>query len=162
MRKNVDPQLYTAWVNMKQRCYNENNPDNRYYIDIEVCNSWCEWEVFEEWAYANGYVSNADLTIDRIDNTKNYTPDNCRWVNRCIQSQNTRRLYTHNKSGQRGIFWRQDSKKWRVLIRANKERYSLGSYQTIEEAITVYNTFVIENNLQLPLNYIKDDYDNID
>ena len=35
---------------------------------------------------ANGYQDN--LTIDRIDNDKGYSPDNCRWVDMKIQSNN--------------------------------------------------------------------------
>ena len=33
---------------------------------------------FEQWAVTHGYQDN--LTIDRIDSNKNYTPDNCQWI----------------------------------------------------------------------------------
>ena len=40
---------------------------------------------------ANGYADN--LTIDRIDNNKGYSPDNCRWVDYVVQNENKRDSY---------------------------------------------------------------------
>jgi hypothetical protein len=36
---------------------------------------------------ANGYQD--DLTIDRIDNDKGYSPDNCRWITKKANLNNT-------------------------------------------------------------------------
>ena len=43
---------------------------------------------FQRWAMAHGYRD--DLTIDRIDNDKGYSPDNCHWVTVAEQSRNKR------------------------------------------------------------------------
>lgn len=65
--------------------------DAKYYHDrgLRVCEEWADFEVFRDWAMANGYA--ADLTIDRVDNYRGYEPGNCRWVTWAVQRNNTRR-----------------------------------------------------------------------
>ena len=66
---------------MIDRCYNENNKSYRWYGQkgIIICDEWLSNpKLFEEWAISNGY--NDNLTIDRKEETKNYCPENCRWI----------------------------------------------------------------------------------
>ena len=84
---------------MKQRCGNEKHTNYRLYGErgIDVCEEWSDnFETFRNWAVSNGYSDN--LTLDRIDNDGNYCPDNCRWVDRYTQMNNTRktRRITYN------------------------------------------------------------------
>ena len=66
---------------MKERCYNQQNKSYRWYgaKGIKICDEWMDNpKLFEEWAIANGYSDS--LTIDRIESSKDYSPDNCRWI----------------------------------------------------------------------------------
>ena len=65
------------------RCYNPNEKSYRWYgcKGIKVYQEWIDNpESFEEWAIKNGYEDG--LTIDRIEEDKDYCPDNCRWITR--------------------------------------------------------------------------------
>lgn len=83
--------LYHSWCNMKQRCYNPNNPKYKRYggRGIKVCDEWKDIVGFLDWAKQTGWKQG--LTIDRIDNDGNYCPENCRWVS---ASDNSRRKRT--------------------------------------------------------------------
>lgn len=80
--------LYRIWSGMKDRCSNSNLPEYPRYggRGIKVCNEWLDNEKFFEWAFMNGY--NDNLTLDRIDNDKDYCPDNCRWSTYAEQANN--------------------------------------------------------------------------
>ena len=97
--------LYRRYLDMKGRCYNPNNCNYKYYggRGIKVCNEWLGkngYKHFEEWALQNGYKK--ELSLDKINNNDNYSPNNCRWVTKRIQNIN-KRPSTPNTSGFVGI-----------------------------------------------------------
>ena len=86
--------LYRIWQHMKNRCYNSDSSHYSCYggRGISVCNEWLnDPMVFIDWALANSYKTG--LTLDRWPNNDgSYEPNNCRWVTRKEQANNTRRL----------------------------------------------------------------------
>ena len=95
--------LYRILDGMKQRCYNTNDDSYKHYggRGITICAEWLDKENgfmnFYNWAMANGY--NDTLSIDRIDNDKGYSADNCRWATKQEQTDNRRCVKTFTYKG---------------------------------------------------------------
>ena len=92
--------IYRIWENMKNRCCNENHIEFYNYggRGIKVCNEWAtNFQSFYNWAITSGYSDN--LTIDRIDNDKDYCPNNCRWATMKQQVRNRSNTLKVNYNG---------------------------------------------------------------
>lgn len=87
------PQLYGKWRYMLSRCYDEFSYNYEGYggRGIFVCDEWkTSFYAFARWAINNGWYEGCLLQIDRIDNYKGYTPDNCRLVSAKENARNRR------------------------------------------------------------------------
>ena len=79
--------LYRIWLGLKHRKYGTYKP--------KVCEEWKDFSRFKAWAESNGYSDS--LTIDRIDNRGDYSPNNCRWITHEENSAKDKRIFTHSE-----------------------------------------------------------------
>ena len=126
--------LYQVWHDMIRRC---NNPKATGYArygsrGIQVYDRWLSSvENFTgdmEGDYKNG------LQLDRIDNDKGYSKDNCRWVTRSQNLMNTR-AHVDSSSKYKGVCWDKSRGKWIARIRQK----IIGRFICEKEAALAYN-----------------------
>ena len=118
--------LYNVWVAMRQRCTNPNDPNYARYggRGISVCEQWEQFEAFEKWALTNGYVE-GEVDLDREDNDKGYTPDNCRFISHCDNLRNTHRK-CHDVINGEDITLAAASEKYGISYALIYQRYKRG------------------------------------
>jgi hypothetical protein len=93
---------------MRARTVSPLSPDYKNYgaRGISICDEWRDFDNFYKWSIGNGY--DKSLTIDRIDNDGDYTPNNCRWVGRDIQAQNRRSNHLNENLVGKILMWNSD------------------------------------------------------
>ena len=97
-----------VWHAMKSRCLRPHCPSyrvyNRQFGHIEICERWIK--SFENFVTDMGYAPEG-LTLERINNDGNYTPENCRWATYQEQHRNKRTnlVLTHQGRSQTAIEW---------------------------------------------------------
>lgn len=123
---------YMIWATMRQRV---NNPKNKKYKDygargIDICP---EWDSFLQF-YTDMGPKPDGYSLDRIDNDKGYSKENCKWSTPKEQANNRR---PHkNKTGFPGVT--EAGQRFKAQIWAGGEYYNLGIYDTPEEAHTIF------------------------
>lgn len=127
--------LFECWVNMKTRATNVKQDISNRYINrgIDICEEWAkDYYTFEKWALENGYQEN--LTIDRIDNNKGYSPENCRWADKIQQANNRRsnRMIEYNGEIDTLANWSR-----RFNVKYSALSYQLGKGLTLDKALEV-------------------------
>ena len=127
--------LYSTYRQMLQRCSNPNHKYYEYYggRGIKVCDRWLSVSGFSNFLKDMGKKPKG-LTLDRIDNEGDYTPENCRWATRTTQQIN-RRLSKINTSGVKGVHWFKNANLWSVYIDYKGRRKHIGYFKDKKAAI---------------------------
>lgn len=101
--------IYETWKNIKRRCLDKKSRAYKWYggRGIKVCQ---EWDKFENFYIDMGASYRSNLTIDRIDVSKGYSKENCRWVGYKVQANNrtSNHLITFNGKTQNIQQWAEE------------------------------------------------------
>lgn len=127
----IDTKTYSSWRAMKNRCLNTRSIDYKDYggRGIGLCDRWMVFTTF----YEDMGDRPKGTSIERVDNNKGYSPDNCKWATPIEQSRNSR-LRKRNISGFSGVSRSNNKKRWVATIRTVGKHIFLGTFDTIPEA----------------------------
>ena len=156
--------LYRRYVDMKSRCYRKTNCNYKHYgaRGIKVCDEWLGkdgYKNFEKWSLENGYKK--ELSLDKIDNNADYSPNNCRWTTKRVQNIN-KRPNIPNTSGFVGVRKHCCGNHYYGSVKINDKAYYTGMSDDIIIAAIMRNNYIIDNNLDNELNDLSkyaDKYD---
>jgi len=124
---------YSIWKGIKTRTLNPNTDDAERYIErgIDCCERWLN--SFEDF-YSDMGTCPKNYSIDRIDNNKGYSPENCRWASAETQAKNRgsfNLVYTYNGESKVLKDWAKELNIPYTTLRARIKRSGL----SFEEAI---------------------------
>lgn len=121
-----------SYKNMLSRCKPEHK-DSKYYFDrgIDVCQRWKKsFSNFLE----DMLLCEEGTTLDRIDGTKGYYKENCRWAPKHIQQWN------RDYGPYRGVSWAPSANKWRARLSYADREFHLGYFEDKDEAKEAYES----------------------
>jgi hypothetical protein len=127
---------YRAWKAMKARC-NAPSAKKGTYVNIEVCDRWKK--SYDNFLEDMGKAPSEKHSLDRIDNSKGYYPENCRWATQADQCKNRgtfNKVFTFNNKSMVLKDWARelDIKYTTLYQRIYRQGF------TFEEAIVIDNS----------------------
>lgn len=178
--------IHKTWDSMLRRCYNKNR--KQYYLyggrGIKVCDDWLGsnpkgFSNFYSWAVNNGYKEDIlpsgknKWTLDRIDNDKDYSPENCRWITNEEQQKNKRmyKEFEYNNEIKTMLSWcKQYNLVWTEyykLLKIGYDNKTILDYISgkIKQKFNPYTTpflsptvLIVHNPLKNPLQFCNNTY----
>jgi hypothetical protein len=150
---------YNSWRGMKGRC---SQKSHKYYHNyggrgIEVCD---RWQSFENFVQDMGFRPSKEYSIDRVDNDRNYCPENCQWLTK-IEQDRKRKMQSNNSSGYTGVHYDRYKNsfvaQWKPIVGGNQKSksFSVSKYgEELAELLAIeYRYKMIWELNQLGMNY---------
>lgn len=145
--------LYHVYKAMISRCCNVENPRYSSYggRGITVCDEWLQsFTAFYDFSLEIGWSKG--LLIDREDNDKGYSPENCRFVGLLVSANNRKTISKGNSTGFRGVHRCREKFSVQVTI-SGYPKTRKGGFKTAEEAAKYRDNFIIQHGIKTPLNF---------
>jgi hypothetical protein len=125
--------LYGIWSDIKKRCLNKDAKNYKNYGGRGI-------GISDEWQFFSNFLADMGdrpdgYQLDRIDNDKGYSKENCRWVSRSQNCAN-RRVHNKNNTHPRGVI--KKGSKYIAKIKINGIRYIIGNYDCMNVAHEEY------------------------
>jgi hypothetical protein len=125
--------LYHTYCFILSRCHNKKDKCYKLYggRGITVCDRWLDKkDGFWNFVKDMGDRPSPKHSVDRIDNNKGYSPDNCRWATYHQQNANK-----NNNNKTVGVSYRKAQKRYVARLMVNKVEVLNKTFKTYEEAI---------------------------
>ena len=124
---------YKSWLSMLRRC---NNPKSANYVYYGAAGIRVE---DPRWLDVRNFFEDMGIrpegtSLDRIDGSKGYSKNNCRWANYSTQNLN-RKTFKNNKTGHKNISYSEKRGTYVVAVHGGDKARYVGSYPKLEGAV---------------------------
>lgn len=152
LERNSKNKLYVRWLELRRRCRTPRQ-DSYKRKDIWWSSYFDDYENFRIWSLNSGFKEG--LSLDRIDNSKGYSSENCIWTDRTTQQYNQHKKVMKNLTSRyRGVSLDKRRGMWRARIYIQKKETMIGYFNKEEDAAIAYNNKLDELKINAPRNIL--------